>query len=166
MLTPRAKPRAGRARPATWEVLLNHADPLAELYADGPMERIQLVKEGAPAELVTVIADSMGMPKEQLYKTVGVKRATVDRKLRNHTRLSANESERFVGIAQLVGQVELIVRESGATDGFNAARWVAGWLKRPLPALGGEPPATFMDTAEGRGLVADLVAQMQTGAYA
>jgi uncharacterized protein (DUF2384 family) len=62
--------------------------------------------------------------------------------------------------------VETIVKESGKPEGFDAARWLAEWLKEPQSSLGGKCPAELMDTADGRGLVADLVARSQTGAYA
>ena len=42
----------------------------------------------------------------------------------------------------------------------------SSWLQRPHSALGGQPPGELMDTADGRALVAGLVAQMQSGAYA
>ena len=50
-------------------------------------------------------------------------------------------------------------------EGFDAAKWVAAWLDRPQPALGGKRPAELMDTADGRSIVSDLVARMQSGAY-
>jgi uncharacterized protein (DUF2384 family) len=65
-----------------------------------------------------------------------------------------------------VGQVQALVRESGNPEGFDAAQWTATWLQRPNPALGGRTPGDYMDTADGRELVASLVAQMQGGAYA
>ena len=80
--------------------------------------------------------------------------------------LSQDESERALGIACLVGQVQKIVSESGEIEGFDAARWTAQWLEEPNAALGGKPPGEFMDTGDGRALVAGLVAQMQSGAYA
>ena len=56
-------------------------------------------------------------------------------------------------------------QESGRPEGFNAAERVARWIDRPLPALGGQKPVELMGTAEGRALVSDIVARMQTGAY-
>jgi uncharacterized protein (DUF2384 family) len=79
--------------------------------------------------------------------------------------LSQDESERALGIARLIGLVEKIVGESGEPAGFDAARWTAAWLERPNNALAGKTPGDFMDTADGRALVAGLVAQMQSGAY-
>jgi uncharacterized protein (DUF2384 family) len=65
--------------------------------------------------------------------------------------------------------VAQIVAESGEfseSAGFDVARWTAEWLEEPNAALGGKSPGDFMDTADGRGLVSGLVAQMQSGAYA
>lgn len=132
------------------------------------MERVDLVKEGVPARALEVIAKAMDVPKAKLASTLGIGRATVDRKAKANQRLSIDESSRVLGIARLVGQVETMVSESGGDEagGFNAAHWVAAWLEQPLPALGGRRPAELMDTAEGQSVVADTVARMQSGAYA
>jgi hypothetical protein len=79
--------------------------------------------------------------------------------------LLVDGSARQLGVAQLVCQVQQMVKESGDPEGFDAAAWVAQWLESPLPALGGEKPATFMDTADGRARVSELMARIQTGAY-
>ncbi len=142
--------------------------PLSSLYERDAMERVRLVKQGVPAQLLVVLARDMAISREKLYATIGVPRATADRKIREQALLNPDESERALGIARLVGQVDQIVRESGSpegAEGFDAARWAAAWLDRPHPALGGVRPATLMDTAEGRGIVSDLIAQMQSGAY-
>ena len=59
-----------------------------------------------------------------------------------------------------------MVHESGDPRGFKAAEWVAAWLDRPHPALGGRRPAELMDTTDGRAIVFDLVARAQSSAYA
>jgi putative toxin-antitoxin system antitoxin component (TIGR02293 family) len=92
--------------------------------------------------------------------------ATVNRKSRDQKPLSSDESSRVIGMARLVGQVQAMVEESGDPEGFDAATWVAEWLEQPLPALGGRRPAELMDTPEGQNLVSNLVARLQTGAYA
>ena len=79
--------------------------------------------------------------------------------------IGQDESDRILGIARLVAQVDAMMRESGKLEGFDAAKWVAAWLDRPQSALGGRRPAELMDTAEGRDLVTDLVARIQSGAY-
>lgn len=146
--------------------LISGRAPLASLSGATTIERVEMVKAGLPASFLVFIAHRMSIPKERLYATIGVSRATVDRKVRAKKLLSQDESERALGLARLVAQVETIVKESGNPEGFDAARWLAGWLEEPQPSLGGKRPADLMDTADGRGLVADLVARSQTGAYA
>jgi putative toxin-antitoxin system antitoxin component (TIGR02293 family) len=146
-------------------------DPVAatdylEVFHAGPMERIRLVKRGVPASALDAMARSMAVSKEKLVGTLGLPRATVDRKSRENRALSPDESSRVLGMSRLVGQVQAMVQESGNQDGFEAATWVARWLERPLPALEGQRPAELMDTPEGQALVSDIVARMQSAAYA
>ena len=129
------------------------------------MEQVRIVKLGVPARVVELMAKRMAMPKEKLVGTLGLARATVDRKARDNKALSSDESSKVLGMARLVGQVQAMVEESGNPQGFNAAEWVARWLQQPLPALSGQRPAELMDTPEGQGLVSQLVARMQSGAY-
>lgn len=69
------------------------------------------------------------------------------------------------GVASLIGQVQTMIEESGNPEGFNAAEWVARWIDRPLPALGGQKPAELMDTSDGQALASNIIASMQRGAY-
>ena len=137
-----------------------------QFYAMEPIERIGLVQQGVPANVVNLIADDMQISKEKLYATVGVARATIDRKLRERKLLSPDESERVLGMARLVGQVDTMVRESGRPAQFDAAQWLAAWLDRPNAALGGKPPAQLMSTVDGRAMVSTVIGQMQAGSYA
>jgi putative toxin-antitoxin system antitoxin component (TIGR02293 family) len=136
-----------------------------EAFQADAMERVRIVKRGVPAGVIDTMARRMGMPKEKLIKTLGLARATIDRKARDSKPLSPDEGSKVLGMARLVGQVQAMVDESGEPAGFDAAAWLAGWLDRPLSALGGQRPAELMDTAEGQGLVSQLVARMQSGAY-
>lgn len=136
------------------------------IYALGRVDRIGMVKEGLPARLLTTLANDMQIPRERLYGWLGIARTTANRKVKEDELLSQDESERALGIARLVGQVQTMVAESGNLVGFDAARWAANWLEEPNEALGGRAPGGFMDTADGRALVSGLVAQMQSGAYA
>jgi len=138
----------------------------ALLFALGHVERIGVVREGVPATVLSTLAGDMQVTREQLYVWAGIPRATANRKIRLSATLSQDESERVLGIARLIGQVEQVVAESGAPKGFDAATWTAAWLAQPAAALGGTSPGEFMDTADGRALVSGLISQMQSGAYA
>ena len=170
-----APPPATKARPGThgafakdalWGPLLSGKRSLGALHDLAPIARIELVRDGVPAEAVSAVAEEMSIARDKLYAMLGLARATIERKLRHGQRLGPDESERVIGIARLIGQVHQIVTDSGDSAGFSPARWVAGWLSRPLPALGGRQPSAFMDTAEGREIVAGLIAQTQSAAYA
>lgn len=141
---------------------------LARLNGLDPLQMVDIVRAGVSADLLPYMAKMMAISMEHLYRIVGLPRATADRKVRAHQRLDASQSERALGLAQLVAQVEQIMEESGDPEAvdFSPAQWVAGWLDRPNPALGGREPGGLMDTAHGRAIVSRLVAQMQSGAYA
>ena len=135
-------------------------------YRANPLDRIAIIRGRVPATYVVALAQSMQIPKERLCGILDLARATVDRKIQGRQRLSQEESERVLAVAQLIGQVDSMVRESGDPSGFDAARWMAGWLEHPHPALGGRRPGELLDTADGRHLVAQLLAQQQAATYA
>ncbi|MES2937307.1 MAG: antitoxin Xre-like helix-turn-helix domain-containing protein [Pseudomonadota bacterium] len=130
------------------------------------LDRADLVRHGAPSIMVNVISKEMEITKERFVHIVGLPRATVTRKIAKKANLSADESERLVGLAKLIGQVQASIEESGAPEGFKPAKWFGEWISQPLPALGGRRPEELLDTADGRELVSKLLAQMQSGAYA
>lgn len=49
----------------------------------------------------------------------------------------SSDEGRMLGIASLIAQIQTMIEESGDPLGFDAENWVARWLDRPLPALGG-----------------------------
>jgi putative toxin-antitoxin system antitoxin component (TIGR02293 family) len=136
------------------------------LYRVDPQTRIAAIRKGIPASIVGELSSTMGMSKELLLGSLGLSRATISRKERDETALSKDESERVLGVASLIGKVQTMVEESGDPSSFDAAQWLADWLARPLPALGGATPASYMDTFEGQKLVAGLLSMSQSGAYA
>lgn len=79
---------------------------------------------------------------------------------------SASDMDWKNGFDYLVGLVQRMVDESGNPVGFDSAKWVAEWLVQPVPALGGEAPSSYMHSTSGRKIVASLLAQAQSGAYA
>ena len=136
------------------------------IYQVEPIDRIKLIRDGVPARYINVISDSMGITKDTLFKFLNLPKSTIDKKSVANQVLPIEQGERLIGMAKLVGQVESIVFESGNPDGFNAAKWVAQWLEKPSPALGGEKPSAYLDTVSGQEMISDLLAKIQTGAYA
>lgn len=129
-------------------------------------QRIALARDGVSAAWLGKLAMRMDIPQERVFSYLGIPRSTAIRKIQQDKPLATDEGERVLGLARLIGLVEKIVRESGEQKGFDGARWIASWLEQPLPALAGQTPGALMDTATGQQLVAGLLAQMQSGAYA
>lgn len=142
------------------------ASPYVRLFRATPFERIDIIRQGVSAHEVVVTGEAMGIPKERMFSLLRFTRATVNRRLKGSETLPSEYSERIIGLQKLIGQVEVMVAESGDPAGFNAAHWVAEWLETPIPALNQARPAEFMDTMEGQELVSSLLDKMQSGAYA
>ncbi len=137
-----------------------------QIHRFDPQARIAMIRQGIPASMISSLSSRMGMSKENLLSSLGLSRATISRKEKDATVLSKDESERVLGVETLIGMVQSMVEQSGDPAGFDAARWVSDWLTKPLPALAGATPASYMDTFEGQKLVAELLSMSQSGAYA
>ncbi|MDB5934475.1 MAG: hypothetical protein JWQ01_1819 [Massilia sp.] len=73
---------------------------------------------------------------------------------------------RTAGEAALLTQLERMISESGNGEEFDALQWLSDWLESSLPALGGAKPADYMYTVQGQERISDLLAMIQSGAYA
>ena len=124
------------------------------------------VREGLPAEMVTLIAKDLGWDLVTLLKKTGISRSTVNRKEQRKKPLSSQESERIIGISKLIDTVRSMVSGSEEAENFDAEKWVGNWLKVPMPALGNKAPADYMDTSIGQSRVLNLLKQIQSGSYA
>lgn len=108
------------------------ADPISLIYA---------IKSGIPAAFVDELAADMGTSKDWLLATLGFSKTACNRKKWKSKPLSKGEGERVLGMARLIGQVEVMVTQSGDPKGFSAPHWVARWLQEPFAALAAtEPP--------------------------
>jgi len=136
------------------------------IYRASPMERISMIKQGVRAADAKHVITDLAIAQGAALKALNLSQATVNRKAKQGQALSPDESERIIGLARLVGQVQAIVQESGDAQGFDATAWMSRWLNEPLPALGGKRPIDLMDTMEGQRMVSTALAQVQSGAYA
>jgi putative toxin-antitoxin system antitoxin component (TIGR02293 family) len=137
-----------------------------QLYRAQAMERIRLIADGVQAEDAKRWLEIAALGRNATLAALDLPVATFNRKVRAGGRLSQAESERVIGFARLVGQVEAMMEDAGVAAGFDARAWLAGWLVRPVPALGGARPIDLMGTMEGQGLVSQTLAQIGSGAYA
>lgn len=137
-----------------------------EMYQASALERISLIRKGIPASNVKRLFTDLRIGQGVGFKVLNLSTATVNKKAKQGGVLSRDESERVIGLAKLVGQLEAMVQESGDPTDFDARAWMARWLTEPLPAFGGARPADLVDTMEGQALVSSALAKLQSGAYA
>jgi len=140
-----------------------------EVFQATPVRRIDLIRAGVSAADFKSFVGGLDIQQEKIFGMLDIATATVNRKASRNEPLSREDSEKVVGMAKLIGQVETMLEESGdpeAAPGFDAARWLTNWMGQPVPALGGASPSQYMDTIEGQAMIARLLAAMQTGAYA
>ncbi|MBC7452143.1 MAG: DUF2384 domain-containing protein [Massilia sp.] len=123
------------------------------MYRSTPHVRVQVIRRGVRAVEVKDMVRMMAAPQDKMFKVLKLSIATVNRKANLDEALSPEDSERVVGMANLIGQVQTMVEQSGDAAGFDAARWTARWLDAPSFALAGVCPASYMDTMEGQMLV-------------
>lgn len=144
---------------------LSAAVKFVEAYQADPINRVRIIKQGIPAGFLELMATDMLISRSRLAHTLGIARSALGRKALKRKLLSPEEGSRVLGMASLIGQVHTMICESGNPEGFNAAEWVARWIDRPLPALGGLRPAELMHTFDGQALVSSIAGRMQSGVY-
>jgi hypothetical protein len=79
-----------------------------------------LALQGTVGEL----SSAMDMPKEALMDSLGLSRATINRKVHREQALLPEESERVMGLQALIGQVQAMVDGASAPD-FDPAKRLA-----------------------------------------
>lgn len=162
---------SGATKPAAKTVPTARDDSVPALsyiviYRATPLERIDMIRRGIPAAEAKRIFADLPIGQGAGFKALNLSTATVNKKARHGDALSREESERVVGFAKLVGQLEAMIQDAGDPANFDARAWMARWLTEPLPAFGGVSPADLMDTMEGQGMVAAALGKIQSGAYA
>jgi len=156
LATPRRKLQAEAARPFAY----------MDMYRASPVDRVGFIKKGVPARMVKLFITELHIDQKVMFDALNLKTATVNKKAAKNQALSTEDSERVVGLVKLVGQLEAMIEESGDPEDFDAPEWLSTWLLEPLPALGGVKPIDLLDTMEGQAMVAQALAQIQSGAFA
>lgn len=157
---------SNRTHPERVSTLVEGVVSYIGVYRAEPVERIDMIKSGIPASEAKRILSKVAVNQAVGYRALDISPATMNRKVKDKGRLPPAESERVLGVARLVGQIQAIVEESGNPEGFDAAAWLSRWLSEPLPALGGVRPLDMLDTIEGQSLVSASLARLQGAAYA
>lgn len=139
----------------------------AAAYEIDPISRVVAIRRGVSSVERARTSRALGLPKERIDRMLHLPVSTTKRKLAQQARFPPEQSERILGLQRLIGQVETMVAESGShAQSFDARASIAQWPDQTSPALGNKTPGEFLDIIAGQEIVANLLAQMQSGSYA
>ncbi|MBZ5627475.1 MAG: DUF2384 domain-containing protein [Acidobacteriia bacterium] len=121
-----------------------------------PDDLAQLVRKGLPANSLTALAERLHVGNIVLSRKLGIPQRTLTRRLSQHSRLTAAESDRTVRLARVYANaIEMIGNEEKAVE----------WLRTANRALGGERPLDQLDTDLGARAVEDVLGRIAYGVY-
>lgn len=116
----------------------------------------ELVREGLPIKALLLLAERLDMRQAEISEKIGIPKRTLTRRLTEHTKLTAAESDRTVRMAQVY---------SMAADTLGDGDKAAAWLKTPNRALRGGRPLDQLDTDPGVREVENVLGRIAYGVY-
>jgi putative toxin-antitoxin system antitoxin component (TIGR02293 family) len=116
----------------------------------------ELVREGLPVKALLKLAERLDMRQGEISEKIGIPQRTLTRRLTQHSRLTAAESDRAVRLAQVY---------STAVETLGDPDKAAAWLKTPNRALRGGRPLDQLDTDPGVREVEDILGRIAYGVY-
>lgn len=119
-------------------------------------ELAQLVRDGIPARALLAVAERTGLRQADMSSRFGISQRTLTRRLAQHARLTATESDRAVRLAHIFAM---------AVETLGDDEKAAEWLKTPNRALRGGRPLDQLDTDPGVREVEDILGRIAYGVY-
>jgi len=116
----------------------------------------ELVREGLPVKALLLLAERLDIRQAEISEKFGIPKRTLTRRLQQHSRLTAAESDRAVRLAQVY---------STAAETLGDEQKAAAWLKTPNRALRGGRPLDQLDTDPGVREVEDVLGRIAYGVY-
>jgi putative toxin-antitoxin system antitoxin component (TIGR02293 family) len=116
----------------------------------------QLVRDGIPAQALVVLAERAGLRQADVSSRFGISQRTLTRRIAQHSKLTAAESDRTVRLARVY---------AAAQETLGDSEKAAEWLKTPNRALGGVRPLDQLDTDPGVREVEDVLGRIAYGVY-
>ena len=116
----------------------------------------ELVREGLPIKALLLLAERLDLRQAEISEKIGIPKRTLTRRLTQHSRLPAAESDRAVRLAQVY---------ANAAETLGDGDKAAAWLKTPNRALRGGRPLDQLDTDPGVREVEDVLGRIAYGVY-
>ena len=116
----------------------------------------ELIREGLPVKSLLLLAERLDIRQAEISEKIGIPKRTLTRRLTQHSRLTAAESDRAVRLAQVY---------ANAAETLGDGEKAAAWLKTPNRALRGGRPLDQLDTDPGVREVEDVLGRIAYGVY-
>ena len=116
----------------------------------------ELVRQGLPVKALLLLAERLDLRQAEISEKIGIPKRTLTRRLTQHSRLTAAESDRAVRLAQVY---------ANAAETLGDGDKAAAWLKTPNRALRGGRPLDQLDTDPGVREVEDVLGRIAYGVY-
>lgn len=125
--------------------------------ADGPsLARVRQINQGLPVSALHTLIDGKTITISDLVGIIGSRR-TLDRRLADGGRLTAEESDRLVRFAEALAL---------ATHIYGSRANAMEWLRAPQFSFDGAPPLEIMQSYSGSDLVINLLQGFRHGIFA
>src|SRR5512146_176133 len=124
---------------------------------ENDLEMAALILAGLPAVVLKRVGAFLGLRPAKVGSIVNINEKTLERRLKAHSRLKPDESERVARLMRIISLATLVLEsEEHARE----------WLKRPLRELGGRTPLQLAATEPGAREVERVLGRLEHGIFA
>lgn len=131
-----------------------------------PLTLYKAVEEGVPAATVAILSRALGEPAPGVLDIIGLAETTYRRKAEAGEALPEVAGHRAMALVRVIAKLRQLLAESGDPEqvkDFDLEHWIGGWIKAPLPELGGATPAALLRNPEGQRVIESLLERMRGG---
>lgn len=115
---------------------------------------IRAMRLGAPADIVSSVADRLGISQDKLFERLRLPKSTLKGRVSKGQPLAAVEQDRIYRVNRVFERANEVLEDE------EAAR---NWIIRENRSLGGESPLSLLDTEAGYELVLDTLGRIEHG---
>lgn len=112
-----------------------------------------VIRSRLPSASLKRSAEHLQLSVNELSKTLRLPPRTLHRRLARREKLTSEETERNVRVARILAKAQDLLGEEQGRQ----------WVLQPNRALGGDVPASLLDTADGFAAVMDELGRLEYG---
>ncbi|MFT4112544.1 antitoxin Xre/MbcA/ParS toxin-binding domain-containing protein [Silvibacterium sp.] len=114
------------------------------------------IRAGLPTDTINILANRLTMPRTDVAARLGIPQRTLTRRLSQHARLTAEESDRAARMARVIAL---------ASEVLGSDEKASSWLNTPNRALRAKAPIDEIGTDPGYRAVEEVLYAIAYGMY-